>query len=204
MPQFRESPYIYVTWLTKLLEGENSCEWAAWFRSQYESWSFQQVPDNFNASEWQVKHTMLLNRSRDQLEAEGKTATLGGKPDLITVSGDKGLILDAKVSKLSPAHHVQVMLYMYAVPQALHQYNGVKFDGKLVYEDGDVVEIANSVVDDTFIGNVSQLINRVANRNVPARKVPSHQECGFCKITSEDCPERATEDAMPEGITEDF
>ena len=26
-------PYIWVTWLTKLLSDENSCEWAAWFRS---------------------------------------------------------------------------------------------------------------------------------------------------------------------------
>ena len=25
--------YIWVTWLTKLLSDENSCEWAAWFRS---------------------------------------------------------------------------------------------------------------------------------------------------------------------------
>ncbi len=28
MPEARTDPYIWVTWLTKLLAGENSCEWA--------------------------------------------------------------------------------------------------------------------------------------------------------------------------------
>ena len=27
----RDEPYIWVTWLTRLLVGENSCEWAVWF-----------------------------------------------------------------------------------------------------------------------------------------------------------------------------
>jgi len=105
MPQLRESPYIWVTWLTKLLVGENSCEWAAWFHAQHEGWSYDKVPGTFDATEWQMKHTALLNETRGQLEAEGKTvftegqnaftlrgrsAALGGKPDLITVSGDRG------------------------------------------------------------------------------------------------------------------
>ena len=36
MALLRDSPYIWATWLTKLLAGENSCEWAACFRSQHE------------------------------------------------------------------------------------------------------------------------------------------------------------------------
>ena len=98
MPVERTNPYIWVTWLTKLLVGENSCEWAAWFRSRHETWSYDKVPSTFDATTWQLNHTALLNRIRDQLETQGKTvftenqnffnlrgnvATLGGKPDLI-------------------------------------------------------------------------------------------------------------------------
>ena len=32
MPQLRESgPYIYPTWLTKLIAGLDRCEWKIWF-----------------------------------------------------------------------------------------------------------------------------------------------------------------------------
>ena len=64
MAQTRESPYIWVTWLTKLLVGENSCEWAAWFHAHHESWSYDKVPSNFDANEWQMKHTALLKTIR--------------------------------------------------------------------------------------------------------------------------------------------
>ena len=62
MPVERTNPYIWVTWLTKLLVGENSCEWAAWFRSDHETWSYDKVPSTFDATTWQLNHTALLNR----------------------------------------------------------------------------------------------------------------------------------------------
>ena len=98
----RTTPYIWVTWLTKLLVGENSCEWAAWFRAHHETWSYDKVPSTFDATAWQLNHTSLLNRIRSRLEVQGQTvftenqnsfhlrgnvATLGGKPDLITLDG---------------------------------------------------------------------------------------------------------------------
>ena len=137
MAQRRDSPYIWVTWLTKLLVGENSCEWAAWFRANHEGRSWNKVPSTFDNAEWQINHTNLLNKIRNEIEREGKvvfteaqnsftlrghTATLGGKPDLITVSGDRGTIVDAKAAQPSPSHHVQVLLYMYAIPRALHHF----------------------------------------------------------------------------------
>ena len=29
----RQTPYIWVTWLTKLLAGEAQCDWASWFKA---------------------------------------------------------------------------------------------------------------------------------------------------------------------------
>ena len=132
----------------------------------------------------------------------GKVATLGGKPDLITISGNSGTIYDAKTGKPSPSHRIQVMICMYAIPRALGQYKGVTFDGKMVYGD-DEVSIPATAVDEPLIENLSQLIRRVASA-APARKVPSPMECGFCNITKGDCPERSAGDTMQEGETSDF
>ena len=32
MMRIRESVYIWVTWLSRLLVGDASCEWATWYR----------------------------------------------------------------------------------------------------------------------------------------------------------------------------
>ena len=45
MAQLRQGgPYVWVTWLTKLLVGDASCEWAAWFKAQHESFSWDKGP----------------------------------------------------------------------------------------------------------------------------------------------------------------
>lgn len=213
----RDSTYIWITWLTKLLVGENSCEWAAWFRANHEGPSWKKTPSTFDSAEWQINHTNLLNRVRDQMESDGKvvfteaqnsftlrgrTATIGGKPDLITVSAGKGTIIDAKTGNPSPSHHVQVLLYMYAVPKALQQYKGVEFDGRVIYPDHEEY-VPVTALDDTFVENFSSLIQRLALKQ-PARKVPSRLECGFCNISSVDCEDRLEGSEDLSGETIDF
>ena len=105
-----------------------------------------------------------MGRVTDELEAEGKavsienqnsftlqgrTAALGGKPDLITVYEGVGTIIEAKTGAPSPAHHAQAMIYMYAVPKSLPQYEGLTFDGKVVYQDHEE-HIPSSAIDQTF------------------------------------------------------
>ena len=219
MPTRRPNgPYIWVTWLTKLLAGENSCEWASWFKAQHEGNSWEKAPSTFDLTTWMLAHTAEINGCREHWEnlghtvftegqnsfsLRGRSATLGGKPDLITRKGTAGTIIDVKTGRPQPSHGAQVMLYMYAVPKALGQYKGVTFDGKLVYRDHPAVDIPASAVDETFITNVSNLIARLASQT-PARKVSSAMECKFCDITSADCPERQADDVFEEGMTEDF
>ena len=213
----RQSPYIWATWLTKLLVGENSCEWSAWFKAQHEGSSWEKVPSTFQIAGWQTEHTAFLGEIRSKLETEGMhvftesqnhfvlrgtTAALAGKPDLIATSKGKGIIIDAKTGKQSPVHHIQVMLYMYAVPRVLRQYSGMSFDGMVVYKDQEV-PIPSSAIDGKFVANLSDLIRRLGS-STPARKVPNPIECGFCDITEADCPERAAGQPMEEGKTADF
>ena len=213
----RDGPYIWVTWLTRLLVGENSCEWASWFRSQHESWSWNRVDRTFDQVGWQLAHTAGINEcrrywedlgytvfteSQNSFALRGRAATLGGKPDLIARKDGSGTIIDVKTGKPSPSHGVQIMLYMYAVPRAMGQYEDVAFDGRVSYPDRDVC-IPASAVDERFVRNLVGLMGRLS-AGEPARRVPSPRECAFCDISAVDCPERVVGGSVAQGVTEDF
>ena len=216
MPRAREHPYIWATWLAKLLAGQDHCQWAGWFRAHHQDWA--KPPSDFDSAQWMLDHTALLNRERERLEDLGHTvhvenqnsfrlrgryATLAGKPDLIAVKNADAVIIDAKTGRTSPHHAVQVMIYQYAIPLALSQYQGIEFSGQLAYPDSNV-SIPALETDSEFVRNLGALIRRLAN-DAPARKVPSFGECRFCDITSTDCPERVEEQPQAElATTEDF
>jgi CRISPR/Cas system-associated exonuclease Cas4 (RecB family) len=200
MASLRSSPYVYTTWLSKLLVGDQSCEWAAWFRAHHER--YDKTPSTFDSTGWKLAHTALLDRKYRQLvEADhsvtmegqnwfrlkGKCATLGGKPDLIGING-QGTICEVKTGQPKPSDHAQTMIYMWAVPLALPKYSGVRFDGLVVYPDHEVPIPAESV-NAGFVENLAGLIKRVS-AEAPARRVPNLDECKFCDLTLKDCTER--------------
>ena len=213
----RTGPYIWVTWLTRLLAGEASCEWAAWFRAQHEGWSWSRTPSDFDQSQWLMNHTAQLNQRREEWERQGytvftegqngfnlrgSTAVLAGKPDIIAKRRDDATIIDVKTGRPNPCHSIQVMLYQYAIPRSFSQYNGMAFSGQVAYPD-HVVDIPADAVNAEFINTMGQLIRRLSSQ-VPARKVPSRSECAFCDITLADCPERIVDESSVQGVTEDF
>ena len=212
----REHPYIWATWLPRLLTGENSCEWAVWFKAHHRDWARQ--PSDFDQAQWLLDHTALVNeRIRNwevggfEVDVErqngfvlrGKSATLAGKPDLIAHRETEAVIVDAKTGHDSPSHIVQVMIYLYAVPKAIEQYRNAKLRGQVTYRD-HTIRVPTDEVDDQFVQNLGFLIRRIAS-DKPARRVPSLQECRFCDITVANCPARVH--AGPEtegGTTDDF
>ena len=62
MAQRRQHPYTWTTWPPRLIPGQNSCEWAGWFKAQHHGWT--RVPSDFDQARWLTRHTALLN---DQL-----------------------------------------------------------------------------------------------------------------------------------------
>ena len=216
MSQPREHPYIWATWLAKLLAGETRCQWAGWFRAHYQDWT--KPPSDFDSAQWMLDHTALLNRERESRESLGYTgcvenqnsfrlrsryATLTGKPDLITVKNADAVIIDAKTGRTSPLHAVQLMIYQYAIPKALEEYWGMESRGHVAYPESNV-GIPASRIDRQFVDNLGALIRRLAV-DTPARRVPSLAECRFCDITAADCPERVeTRQQVEPGTTDDF
>ena len=123
MPQRRDHPYIWATWLPRLLTGENSCEWAIWFKANHQGWTRQ--PSEFDQAQWLLEHTALVKErignwevggydveveAQNRFELRGKTATLAGRPDIIAHREDNAVIVDAKTGHESPSHAVQVMI----------------------------------------------------------------------------------------------
>ena len=208
----RETPYIWAAWLPRLLTGENSCEWAVWFKAHH--WNWTRTPSGFNQAEWLLNHTALLNKRKAEWELShysvaiegqnsfqlrGRSATLAGKPDLITQRDGQAVIVDVKTGQDSPSHVVQVMIYLYAIPRALEQYQNLKLRGQATYLD-HTVRIPAEAVQDQFIRNLGTLIRRLAADKPPAR-MPSRQECRFCDVIGEDCPDCVDEGSEPEGRT---
>ena len=130
MPVSRESPYVWVTWISKILAGEDSCEWASWFRANHENSSYKKIPSDFDSATWQIKHTELLRQARQEYESkgykvftqnqnmirlQGRTSMLSGIPDLIAVGDETGVVIDVKTGQPLASHVIQVLIYMYAL-----------------------------------------------------------------------------------------
>lgn len=64
----RDKVFIWPTWITKLVAGEDQCEWKSWFKAHY---MYDKKPSDFNLAKWTVNHQQLLKQRRDALERLG-------------------------------------------------------------------------------------------------------------------------------------
>ena len=165
-----------------------------------------------------MKHTALLNEQKAKWEEpgydvhvegqnafrlHGKAATLAGRPDLIVDRVDDALIIDLKTGREQPWHVVQVMIYMYALPRALPQYQDIPLAGAVAYPT-HTVEVPTVRRDGKFARNLASLIRQLAS-DTPPKRIPSAHECRFCDISSAVRLERVDDGDQPaDGITDDF
>ena len=210
MTTLRKKPYFWVTWLTPLLAGENSCYWTGWFKGNYEKYDKQERADS-NASqlaEYEAKHTVLLNSLVDKysLSSErifienqtkwamkGTVANVGGKMDLISIGPN--LVIDAKGGQPKSSHIIQVQIYLIAIELGVVPVVGGvagEFTGLLCYPDGHEVPVA--APSEAFKQRFYSLIKRLATTE--PEKVPSEFECRFCDI--KECNSRYVEAAAEE------
>lgn len=215
----KRGPVVAVTSITGLVSQDASCEWQAQFMARHEPNSWDRVPDDEGPEmvNWRIRHPAMVAETREEWRMKGYDVTienqnwfklvgssgtkLWGKPDLIAVSGNQGVIIDIKTGKPRQSDVFQVMCYMWGVPLYKDSaHYGKKFKGLLVYDLFPDKEIKAATTDGQFVKRLGALINRVAS-DEPALKVPNWHECQFCKITATDCPERVAEE--PEGTLTD-
>ena len=208
MPQLREGgPYIWPTWLPKLLAGLDRCEWKVWFQVQHDGRTWQKLDSDFNLTRYNIEHTELLRLCTEEYEQRGFTVTvkrqndfrlnrdwvtISDRPDLVASRDEETIIVDVKAAKPNLSHEIQVMLYMAWLPLVDRRYQDSRLQGQVYYAKDQGIDIPASAVDQRFREIVKELISRPAS-TTPTRKAPSAGECRFCPISAQYCPDRREE-----------
>ncbi len=207
----RSNPFIWVSWLSKLMAGEKQCEWACWFRSHY---IWEKLPSGLDLAKWTADHTQLLRARKAELEAEGFTVyaedqnsftlkgtdgiEVSGKPDLVAIRGEEAYVEDCKTG--SPRHfdHFQVLIYMLSLPYVEGHSKGRRLEGRLIYNNA-IVDVPWSKIDADLKAMFRKTVLAIGGPE-PAEKVPSWGECRYCDISKADCPDRI--ETQAEAVTD--
>ena len=198
----RNQPYILVTWLSKIMAGEQACLWASWFKAHYQD--YPKVQSGFDLARWNIEHTRLLVGTRGRLSARGAEvrvegqnafkywhasgAILAGKPDIIAIADGEAVVIDCKTGRPKVSDEVQVQIYMAVLPACFPQLADYRVRGCVMYGDHEI-DIPPKAVDARFVKLLDYFVNLLASESPPP-KAPSTRECLFCDITERDCPSR--------------
>lgn len=196
-------PYIYVTWLAKLLGG-HQCLWSAWFKAHFKYDKFEEMASDL--VKWNRDHNKLMATRRRELEEDGwtvtvedansfklqgQTAVVAGKPDLVATKGDQILVVDGKTGRERESDIWQVLLYLFAVPKSRPDLKG-DLVGEVFYKSGAAVTLTPAELTPERMNQVVSLI-KVIGSDTPPPKTPSREECKVCNIGPADCPQRVQE-----------
>ena len=80
-------------------------------------------------------------------------------------------------------------MYLLAEGAGWHAGLERRFEGVVVYADGSEKRISADSVDDAFVARLAEFMRKMTS-DMPPRRVPSMAECGWCELTTADCPDR--------------
>ncbi len=98
----KDEPYIWVTWLTRLIAGEAQCEWSLWYRARYR---FDKLAPGSDLVRWTMEHDHLVQARAEALVKAGlkpvpeQSMTVRGR--LATVSGNLTFITSSEARRSS-------------------------------------------------------------------------------------------------------
>jgi hypothetical protein len=196
----RPKPYVYVTWLAKLISGEVQCEWQYWFKTRY---LLPSKPSSPRLATYMIEHNECLGKfcktigskyyreGQNYFKVKRGKLEIHGKPDVIVPEKDNSItIYDFKTGNPSNADIIQVMLYMSLVPHGIATYKGKNTNGLVVYKSGDRVPILGDIIsNESYKGQAKQFLDMLEADEAPP-KTPSYIECQYCDIAKADCGER--------------
>lgn len=210
----RDKVFVWPSWISKLVAGEEQCEWKYWLKAHY---SFDKEPSDFNLAKWTVNHNSLLRNRREELIKLGYKVfvedqnsfrlnikindidiIISGKCDIIAFKEENGktiiaVIEDGKTGRAKTSDSIQIMFYMLLVPKAIEKYKDIKFDGCIVYKEGvtNVPIPAEAAYDDESLkSTIWECIKRIAGEENECLKVPSCNECKKCDVPKALCGDK--------------
>jgi hypothetical protein len=142
----RGMPYIWASWLPRLLSGESQCLYQPWLKAHYR---YEKRPDTtFNLAAWTDDHNQLVAQRAETLRGAGwsvtlenqnawkilgQSAVLAGKCDLVATRDQTTLIVDGKTGQQKDADWWQVLIYMLIWPRVRTTHGIVR--GEVFYRD---------------------------------------------------------------------
>lgn len=203
-PIARRKPYIWATWLSKLLGGDH-CLWSGWFKAHYQY--FKAEKDAESLQEWNRDHSQLMAGRRLELQAAGwqvygedqvgftvigETADVAGKPDIVAVKDRDVLLVDGKTGRQRDSDIWQVITYLWGIPRSASLvrdlFAGRTVEGEVQYKRGDQRITVDAPTPDQ-VAHMLRVIQVIAGPN-PPQHAPSKWECERCNIHPKDCPHR--------------
>lgn len=193
----RGKPYVWATWLSRVMTGNVSCQWQYWFLARHKL--TEEQPATFDSVGWQIRHTRLLTEVRQELMATGVRpntefafqfrvpgcdALINGKIDCLAVDGRTVTVYDCKTGKPRTSDRAQVMIYMFAL-STYPRFAKKRIRGVVVYRQR---RIDIPCLPEDFADQISYFTELLVSDG-PAVKGPG-RDCRFCRITSADCPDR--------------
>jgi len=197
-------PYIYVTWLAKLLGG-NQCVWSAWFKAHHKYEKYQEM--GLDLAKWNRDHNRLMaarirdlqrdgwtvtTEEQNAFKLEGERAVVAGKPDIVATKDGLVLVVDGKTGKQKDADIWQMLFYLFALPRARPDLTG-DLEGEIQYRQVDEqIALTPADLTEDRMDDIVSLIT-VVSGPTPPTKAPSRAECQRCDIGKQDCPQRVME-----------
>lgn len=200
-------PYVWVTWITKLLAGEDKCWFKAWFKAHYEYDKLEEDAENkAKLAEWTRNHDAMVQRRADEVrkmggpekhvtvrvedenafKLEGALAIVAGKPDLMVFSTGGITVEDAKSGKRRESDLWQIRLYLEALPRTVlappvMDPERHTLNGRVMYKEvfSDFVS-----VEPEHREKIREALKIVAGPQ-PPKAEPGRFECSRCDIA--DC-----------------
>lgn len=206
-------PYIWVTWLAKLLGG-NQCVWSAWFKAHYKYAKFEEEAEQL--AEWNRDHSRMMREIRSELEEngwrcaveaenefklEGASAVVAGKPDLIGTMPGHVLVVDGKTGRERDCDWWQVLIYLFAIQLSRPDLVG-NLTAEVHYKRKRMTVTPNDLTDSRR-DDIVQMVKTIAGDTQPP-KSPSRHECKRCNIGAKDCPQRFQEPVSTTSHVEAF
>lgn len=205
----RNGAFIWATWITGLLAGDDHCRWSAWFRAHFQ---FDKVNrTDGSRAKWKAEHGDMVNARVGSLIADGhtvfleaqnkfilpgKAATLSGCPDIVALRDGDGLVVDCKSGKPRDKDFWQVCIYLLVLPLTHPACRDRRLLGEVQYR-GHSLTIQPEEFTLAQREQITAVIREVGSPTPPAR-VPSFRECMFCDIGKGDCPDRIEKRAPQE------
>jgi hypothetical protein len=210
----RHHPYTWASWLSPLLSGDAQCLYQPWVQSQFQIQKIEH--SDFDLVRWKVEHQQMVEARANQLFGDGwtvsiedqnkftlngKTTTLAGKPDIVAVRGDDGLVVDCKSGRRRSSDALQVLLYIFAIPMYHRLWRpSLRLAGEVRYRDG-ALEIQPEQFTPELRQRIVTMVARMGNPAAPLR-TPSASECAFCPVSKADCPDRVEQLEAPVTVAE--